>query len=153
TLWTSTDPTARVVKYGYTQSRFSKVLTQISDEWDRIITTVSYDAQGRVQSYTDANETWTYEYAYSGDPYKLAKRDSNNNLWVFTFNTLGEITSKTPPQGYAEQTVYGADGAIQQTIDGSGVVTAYTYDGSGQYQSVTRDATGSLAVRFDYTYD
>lgn len=154
-LQTATDPANRVTTYSYQAGRFVPVLNQIKDHWSRVITAVTWDTKGRVSSYTDQGETYSYTYGYGGNPSVTAKTDSLGNRWLYPFTSGGLISDTTPPSGEGgpTHTDYYPDGLVQQFIDGVGVKTFYTYNGQGNPLSVTRDHQGPTAVRFDYTYD
>jgi YD repeat-containing protein len=69
-------------------------------------------------------------------------------------NADGLITKRNFPAPLGTSTVsYYPDGKVNTATDELGVKTVYTYNSDGSVSSVTRDSTGSLAVRFDYTYD
>ncbi len=154
-LTTVIDAANRTTTYGYVPGRFGKILSQIKDPWNRVITDVTYDSTFRVQSYTDKGETWTYNYAYLSNPALIQKQNSQFQFWVYTVQTNGLVTDRTPPWdgGNNVHTDYYADGSTQQVTDGVGVKTHYVYDGQGNITQLTRDYQGPTAVRFDYAYD
>jgi RHS repeat-associated protein len=118
-----------------------------------VITDVTYDAQGRTSTYTENGETYTYTYNYNGRTDQSSKVDSAGNRWVYTYSPSGPITQSDFPGGASQQVVYNADNSIQMVTDEVGVKTLYSYTTQGRVVSVTKDYQGSLAVRFDYTYD
>jgi RHS repeat-associated protein len=155
-LISASDPLARSTHYTYTQGRFVPLLTAITDNWNRVVSTITYDTADRTHSYTENGETFTYSYNYGGDPTKTAKTDSEGNTWVFRYSSTGPIVDKIPPAGAGGGTVhrdYYGDGSIQQLIDAVGVKTYYTYDAQGQIVSLTADYQSPNAVRFDRVYD
>jgi RHS repeat-associated protein len=147
------DPLGRMTNYSYTQGKYVPLLSQVRDNWDRVITTITYDSADRTKSYTEAGETWTYTYAYQGSPSKTAKADSLGNTYVFTYDSNGLVTSEVAPGGATKTTSYYADGSIQQLTDAIAVKTFYTYDAQGRLLSKTIDYQGPNSIRFDYTYD
>src|SRR6185312_10624011 len=151
-----TDPLGRSTYYAYVQGRYAPLLAAVTDNWNRLVTSVTYDSVERVNSYTEQGETWSYTYSYQNNPLKTAKSDSQGNTWGYTFDQAGLVTDVVPPAGGgggSQHTDYYADGSIQQTIDEVGVKTYYTYNNDGRVLSVTRDYNGSQAVRYDYSYD
>jgi YD repeat-containing protein len=155
-MTSESDSLARLTHYIYAQGRFAPLLAAITDNWNRVVSTITYDAADRTQSYTETGETYTYSYNYQGDRTETAKTDSKGNTWVFRYSSSGPIVDEIPPAGTGGGTVhkdYYGDGSIQQFIDASGVKTYYTYDAQGQIVSITADYQGANAVRFDRTYD
>jgi RHS repeat-associated protein len=151
-----TDPLGHSTYYTYVQGRFMPLLAAVTDHWNRLVTTVTYDNVDRVGSYTDQGETWSYTYNYQNNPLKTAKSDSQGNAWVYTFDQAGLVTDEVAPAnggGGTIHTDYSADGAVQMQVDEVGVKTYYTYDAQGNVLSDTEDYQGPNAVRYDYTYD
>jgi RHS repeat-associated protein len=153
TLTSVTDPAGRTVNYIYTTVRFASLLTRISDNWGRVITDVTYDAQGRTSTYTENGETYTYTYNYNGRTDQSSKIDSAGNRWVYTYSPSGPITQRDFPGGASQQVAFNADNSIQMVTDEVGVKTFYSYTTQGRVAAITKDYQGPLAVRFDYTYD
>jgi RHS repeat-associated protein len=152
TLTSATDPASRVTHYRYKAGSFGPLLDQISDNWNRALTVVTYDAGDRTSSYTENLETYTYAYADG----ITTKTDSSGHTSTFTTAPSGQITNRTPPPAEGSGTAhtdYNDDGSIAGTTDEMGVRTNYIYDAHGRVSTVTRDATGSSPVRFEYTYD
>ncbi len=155
-MTSESDPLARLAHYTYAQGRFVPLLAAITDNWSRVVSTISYDAADRTQSYTENGETYTYTYKYQGDPTETAKADSLGNAWVYRYGPTGPISDTIPPAGAGGGTVhqdYYGDTSLQQLVDAVGVKTYYVYDTHGQIVSVTGDYQGTSAVRFDNTYD
>jgi RHS repeat-associated protein len=154
TLTSVTDPAGRAVNYSYTNVRFAPLLTRITDNWGRVLTDISYDMQGRTNTYTEDGETYTYTYQYNGRTDQSSKVDSAGNRWVYTYAATGQITERDyPPNGASQVIVYNPDNSIQMMTDEVGVKSFYTYALQGRLSSITRDYTGPTTVRFDYTYD
>ena len=152
-LATYTDAANRVTTYGYVQGRFAPLLTRISDNWSRVVSDITYDPADRVKSYTDKGETYSYTYAYGGNPATTAKTDSQGNVYQYPFAGEGLVVGTTPPAGGATHTDRYPDGSVQQFTDGVGVKTYYTYTANGSPLSITKDYQGPNAVRYDYVYD
>lgn len=155
-LTTVTDPLGGETHYTYVQGRYAPLLATVKDNWDRLVTEITYDASDRVRSYTEDGETWTFTYGYQGNPLRTAKADLQGNTWVFTFLPSGLITDREPPANSGGGTVhtdYYADGSVRERIDEVGVKTYFMYDTQGNLLSQTDDYQGSLAVRWEYAYD
>jgi len=152
-LITVTNPLGQKTNYSYTPGKYVSLLSEVRDNWDRVITTITYDSQDRVNSYTEDGETWTYTYDYGGNASKTAKTDSAGNRWVFTYNADGQVTSDVAPDGSTKLTTYNADGLVASVTDQVGVKTSYTYDSQGRLSTRTDDDGGSAAVRWVFAYD
>jgi RHS repeat-associated protein len=155
-LTSFTNRVSKITTYSYVNGRFGPLLSQIKDHWNRIITGITYDTLDRTATYTEGGETYTYAYAYQGDPLKVSKTDSSGRVWVFTFDSTGLITSRVPPSGQGGGTVltvFNSDDTVQNSIDETGVKTSYTYNPNGSAATITRDDLGPLAIRFEYVYD
>jgi YD repeat-containing protein len=153
TLTSFVDPANRVTSYSYVNGRFVPLLSQIKDNWNRVLTTLTYYPSDRLKSYTENGETYTYTYTNATT---TTKADSSGNTWTFTFDGSGRVTQEVPPAhsgGGTINSMYISDGSVQQLTDEVGVKTFYTYNANGTVASITRDYQGSLAVRFDYSYD
>jgi len=152
------DAASRTTTYAYWTGRFSPLLSQVTDNWGRVVTTITYDAANRTATYTDRGETYTYTYNnnWGGNTSTTRKTDSTGYYyWVYPYIAGGLITDRPlmPLNSPMTHTDYYADGSIQQVTDIVGVKTYYTYNAQGNVASVTRDYQGLLAVRFDYAYD
>jgi RHS repeat-associated protein len=154
-LTTVTDAAGRVTTYSYTAGRFSPMLSQIRDHWNRVVSDITYDSTDRVRTYSESGETYTYTYSYSGNPAVTAKTDTAGKISQYTFSPGGPITDRAPPSGGggSTHTDFYPDGLAQQVIDPVGVKTYSVYNSQGNPLSVTRDYQGTIAVRFDYVYD
>jgi RHS repeat-associated protein len=149
-----TDPASRVTGYGYTPGKYVPLLSSVTDPWGRNVSTIVYDAQDRVRSYTDGGETYTYTYAYNGNAGITAKTDSSGNLWQFPFNGDGLVTDVMPPGAApASHDTYTASGLVQLHTDEVGVKSFYTYNALGNPVTVTLDYQGPSAVEWRLTYE
>lgn len=154
-----TDAAYRTMHYSYTQERFGPYLAQIRDNWDRVITDVDYNAEGKTQSYSEDGETWSYTYNYLGDPNQTAKQDSDGNLYFLTFDSDGQITRVTTPMNDSTFRSYYPDGSVQRFDQSTSesVSTYYTYNPNGSIATRTvgyqYSGGGTWPIRFDYSYD
>lgn len=149
-----TNPAAQTTTYGYISGKYVPLLNLVKDHWNRILTSVNYDAQDRVRSYTDKDELFTYTYAYNGVATTTAKADSSGNTWIYPFGVGGVVVDSIPPGGgAAAHDDYYSNGLVQLHIDPVGVKTYYTYNAQGNPLSIIRDYQGATAVEFRYVYD
>ncbi len=156
TLASVTNAAGKTTTYTYVTGRYSPVLSQIKDHWNRVMTDLAWDAQGRLLSYTEEGETYTYTYNYNNVAYQTAKTDAAGNRWIYRGDADGLVGEDRPPAitGAASSfATYNSDGTIQLATDQTGVKTYYTYFSQGRVASVTKDYQGTSAVRFDYAYD
>ncbi|HET8798498.1 MAG TPA: DUF6531 domain-containing protein, partial [Thermoanaerobaculia bacterium] len=148
-----TNPLGQSTRYEYAAGRSGPLLRAIDDHWNRNVTTVTYDANDRVKTYTDRGETYTYTYAYQGQSRVTAKSDSSGNTRVYTFTPEGLVTDIQPPGGGASEHVdYDGNGLPVLEIDATGVKTRYEYDARGNFATVTRDYQGPTAVEWRFAY-
>ncbi|PWT88373.1 MAG: hypothetical protein C5B54_10720 [Acidobacteria bacterium] len=141
------DPANRTTTYSYTPARFVPLLSQIEDNWNRVVTTMTYLPSDQLSTYTENGETYTYSYG-SGT---ATKSDTSGHTWTYTYDSNGMITSRVGPTNTAD--TFNPDGSVQMHTDESGIKTLFTYNSNFAVASVTRDYQGPLAIRFDYTYD
>lgn len=146
------DPLGRLTSYTYGSGKYVPVLAAVRDNWNRVVSEITYDAQDRVTSYSENGETYTYTFNYQGDPAKTAKRDEAGNTWIFTHGAGGVVTSEIAPDGGTQVSSYYPDGAIRQITDEVGIKTLITYDSQGRIVSETKDYQGTKAVRYEYLY-
>ncbi len=153
-LTSATNAAGQATTYSYIAGKYNPLLNGITDPWGRSLTTIVYDAQDRVRSYTEAGETFTYTYNYNNIATQTSKSDSNGNVWVFPFGTGGLVTESRPPGGGAAVAdTYTSAGLPQLHTDAAGVKTYTTYNARGQRATVTNDYQGTSAVEWRYVYD
>jgi RHS repeat-associated protein len=82
------------------------------------------------------------------------EEDANGNRTTYTYDTDGNIASKTDSLGNTWTYTYiaGTDLLATET-NPLGVVTKYEYDGNGNQTAIIRDFGGPLQNRSSYTYD
>lgn len=153
-LLTTKDAANRTTTYGYVQGRFVPLLTRITENWNRIVSDVTYDTADRVKTYTDKGETYTYTYAYQGVATTTAKADSQGNTFTYPFGASGLVSDVSGPDTPPTHTDYNPDGSILRFIDGTGLETEYLYNAQG---SVTSRRIGPISdpnsVTWIYAYD
>lgn len=75
-----------------------------------------------------------------------SRTDRNGNTTTFTYNTQGDLTAVTDPLGHQTQFAYDAGSRLTQVTDALGNVTTYAYDSLSRVTSVT-DALGNADAR------
>lgn len=146
-LITVKDPANRMTTYSYTTGRMGPLLSEIKDNWNRVITTVTYSADDTVHTYTERGATFTYNTD------RTQKTRTGGGTYGYAYLPNGLITSRTNVLGGTETTDYNEDYSVHQRTNEVGVQTIYEYNANGTVASVTRDSEGPLAARFDIVYD
>ena len=102
----------------------------------------TYDAANQLQSVVQAsssnspNNTTIYGYDADGNPVTL--QDADLHTTASSFDLLGELTSKTLPDGtLAETRQYDQNGNLTSLTHFNGVTTTYTYDSLNRLLSRT----------------
>ena len=113
--------------------------------------TVAYDAQHRLQYYSDPYHNNTNNpsitYYYDGLDRISGIVDALTHATNFDYNDRGQITVTTLPWinggRYTLSNLYNADGTLQNRTDELGHVTRYEYDDYRRLKSVTPPVRGS----------
>jgi RHS repeat-associated protein len=142
-LWKVTDREGKVTTFGYdgTSSR----LATLTDARNHVALTLTYDAQGRVQTQKDARgltsgDATTFAYVVNGDGTRVTTVTSPNTSFeptfsptvVDTYNAQGWITQRVSHPSTAE--------TLTQT---------YGYDSTGNRASITNPRNNTT----NYCYD
>ena len=120
-----------------------------------IYSSMLYDAWGRQTQLTDINSgITTYEYNAYGELFK-ENQPSNNNL-TYTYNTLGNITSRSGTEGTTSYLYYPSGVKINKlekiTSFTTGYEEVYTYDNIyGRLESKT-EKINNIQYSTSYTY-
>jgi len=139
-----TDPAGRAISFGYT----GDYLTSFTDTRGRV-TTYAYDAQGLMESTTDANGHTFVHNTYDADGRVVEQRDAENNLTSFTYYTDTRQTVVTDPLGRTMTHTYDTAYRITSEEDPLGNVVAYQWDVDNNRTAVT-DKRGNVTI---YDYD
>jgi RHS repeat-associated protein len=159
-LYTVTDANNGVTSYTYDPT--TNAMLTVKDPRQIVYLTNLYDANGRVQKQTLADNSSTYQFAYTldgnGNVTETDVTDPRNYVRKVTFNSDGYMTSDTHAFGHPEQqtntyTLQPGSNLILSATDALNRQTAYTYDAMGNLTSVTRLAGTSNAVTTSFTYD
>ncbi|WP_172637460.1 RHS repeat-associated core domain-containing protein [Thioflavicoccus mobilis] len=167
-----TDPRGNVVEtIGYDNHQPPRVST-FTEKGEAF--TISYYTD-RTEKTDSQGNTWTYYYNDVGviertiDPLGNETRqslnkvtvasvdweeDANGNRTTYTYDALGNVTSRTDALGNTWTYTYvaGTDWLATETSP-LGVVTKYEYDSDGNQTKLIRDFGGSLENTTAYTYD
>lgn len=121
--------------------------TRVATGGDDLVTRVTYDAQHRVTSTTDAEgRTATVTYDAAGNV--IAATDADGRTSTFTYDGAGRLLTATDPLGRTSSTTYDANGLpLAQTA--GGLTTSQTYDARG----LVATATDAYGVTTTYSYD
>ncbi len=167
TLASVTDPAGGEWKYSYVPiSRPADAnqyygISQITDETGVVITSVTYTDTGRVNSYTEGENVYTYElrrdgYIYKTDSmgsrmlYLLDENGSKTEVWSpsstrnplrFSYNDEGRLTLLTDRAGTEFSFEYDLLGRVIADTDPDGVVR-YEYLGNTDWVSKETSVTG-----------
>lgn len=142
-LWKVTDREGKTTTFGYDGT--SHRLTTITDPLGHVAMTLTYDAEGRVQTQKDARglvtgDVKTFNYVENPDQTRVTTITSPVTSFEPTFNPTVEDT-------------YNAQGWITQRVthpsSAETLVESYGYDTSGSRTSIT-DARGTTT---DFCYD
>lgn len=157
-LWKVTNPNNEVTEYTYDGS--GRMLT-IKDARGIVYLTNEYDANGRVISQTQADQT-TFQFAYTLDANNKVIQtdvtDPRGHVRQVTFDSTGNTLAETFASGTPEEQTYTyqrqvGTNLVQSITDPLGRRTDFTYDPSGNPTSVTDLAGTGEATTSSFTYE
>ena len=117
-----------------------------SDETGRTVTTVLYDSEGKVQSYTQGENVFTYSQSRQF----IVKEDSARSEWSYLLDDDGHKIEIWPPnnRGTPQRFEYDVNGEVFKYTDMLGSEFLYERDAFGRVVAITTpDGTTS------YSYD
>jgi RHS repeat-associated protein len=156
-LWKVTDARGGVTEYTYDTSHR---MLSIKDARGIVYLTNTYDANGRVATQTQAdNTTWTFAYTVDAMG-KVTQADVTNprgHVTRSTFNANGYQLSSTEALGLTEERTitYTRDATsnrVTSATDPLTRVTSYGYDANGNLTNVTRLSGTPDAVTTTFEY-
>ena len=95
-----------------------------------MVVSLSYDAAGRLASYTDCSN-FTTRYSYDSNGRLTEYIDAIGNTTRYQYDPVGHMTSIVYPDGTTEEFSYDADGNLVTHTDAKGQRTRYHFDGHG----------------------
>jgi RHS repeat-associated protein len=110
------------------------------------LTTLGYDAIGRLTSHADNAGTITWTRDAEGIPTAVTEGSATITR---TFDSLGRITSCTDTLGNTVGYGYDAEGNITTVTYPDGKTVTYTYDGAGRMTTVTDWADRTTTYLYD----
>jgi RHS repeat-associated protein len=138
-----TDPLGNIVQFNYNTNQD---LSNIVDPRGNTIIAIAYDTSGRVASYQEGGNTFTYQYVSS----TLTRRvEANGSIWQYFYDEFGRIVRIVNPLNETETRQYGANGRIARHVRFDGSSRDYTYNSEGYVTGIT-DSLGRSIV---YAYD
>ena len=115
--------------------------------------TYTYDANGRLVSYTNAFSA-TVSYAYNENGEISAITYPDGKTVGYEYDALGRMVKVTGRDGGETVYEYDAQGSVTQVARADGSVTTAEYDLAGRVVRLTNcDASGAVVSEFSYTYD
>jgi RHS repeat-associated protein len=106
--------------------------------------TYTYDANGNVLTVVEGSKTLTYQYDVLNRV--TSYTDGSGNVIQYAFDTVGNLTTMTYPDGKVVTYVYDAANRLTKVTDWASRVTSYTYDKNGRLLTATRP-DGSVEAR------
>ena len=117
---------ADVTTYGYD---IHGNLTTVTNALTQITTLGNYDANGRPGTFTDPNGLVTSLYYDARG--RLTSRSAGGEITRYTYDGVGNLTNVTVPSGAANIYTYDAAHRLTQIADGLGNKLVYTLDAGG----------------------
>jgi RHS repeat-associated protein len=144
----SSDSSSRSTYYTYVAGRFGPVLSRIADRWQRTLSNLTWNPDGRLRSYTDGDYNDTDPTSSSGEKFVYTYDNGDTTK----ANSLGHTSFSYMSSGLLtnDQTQYSpTTGRPTVTTDDTGASTSFTYDATGyRLTQLTRGG-----VTWSYTYD
>ena len=125
-------------------------LTSITDPSGRLIY-LTYDSQNRISTVRDLNNN-TYTFTYTnGILVGLSTQSStlSPQSWSYTYDSNGQMLTKTDPQGYVTTYTYDTDGKVVSSQDPEGKIKAISYEPSANSVTVTEKDGGIWTYKYD----
>lgn len=124
-------------------------LTSVTDPSGRTIY-LTYDSQGRISTVTGTNNN-VYNFTYANDTLISVSFPLVGNLsgWSYSYDSNGQMLTKTDPQGYVTTYAYDNEGRVTSSIDPEGRVKSVSYDLSTNTATVTEKDGGVWTYGYD----
>ncbi|MGA1871974.1 MAG: RHS repeat-associated core domain-containing protein [bacterium] len=111
---------------------------------------MEYDDYGHMIKVTDAENNIT-EYTYDDIGNITSKKDADGNMWQYEYDKKNHLISETDPLYYETRYEYDAVGDLRVIIDAYNNRTEYTYDSHHKIKEI-KDALGGI-IHYEYNAD
>jgi len=160
TLASVTDPLAGVRTYEYQNyqpagsGHVYALLTKITDASGVVVTEVGYNSLGKVISYTEGQNRYTYTTSTYWDSATAqylelrTKKDAMNSSWSYYLDEKGYKVRITDPLGRDTYFEYNDNGNVTKTTNADGNEFTTTYDEQGRVTGTTNPIS-SQTVSFN----
>ena len=158
TLTYTYDGLGKVTKITYpdgtTEECTYDMLGQVTSSTDIMgnTTSISYDSTGKVLGLdlpTGKSIATTYGDTKESSSQLQKVTDTTGKSVVYTYDTMGNITSVTDALGYKSSCEYNQWGELLSETDANGNKTTYTYDEAGYCTAVTNPDGGVMNLIYD----
>ncbi|KGB98446.1 LysM peptidoglycan-binding domain-containing protein [Burkholderia cepacia] len=116
-----------------------------STDANGVVRSQQYDRNGNVVVVTDGTGSQT-KLTYDAFGNVLNRTDNTGNTTTYTYSAFNREVTVTTPEGIRTTTAYNAFGQLITLTDGRGNATQYQYDLDGHLTRTT-DATGATAAQ------
>ncbi len=145
------DPTGHTLKWVYEPFK-----TKITNESTSSVTLEQYTTAGKVNAIThgygtEHATTETFTYNESGEP--LTHTDGNEHTTSYEYDSVGNKTKQTGPEGHETKWTYNAEHEITSETLPSGEKTSIEYDEHGNPVKVSRPAPKEETQETRYEYN
>jgi RHS repeat-associated protein len=149
TRYVNNGGTAAAQEYLYQYNGYGKV-TNYTDPNGRVFT-YTYAANGQdLLNVQDSNSEILSSYTYDSSHDPLTYKDASGQMWNYSYNNAGQITSSSAPMGETTKYNYDSNGHLISVVPPQpGSTVTYTYDPVGRVHTQTDTAHGTMT----YTYD
>lgn len=131
-------------------SQQSKTYVTEQVESQKVITTYTFDAQGRIASKKGNCCGFNVDYTYDNQNNVKARRDGNNKQTSYEYDSSGNVTKETDAAGNFTTYAYEAThNKVASMTDKNGNTTTYQYNAAGNLIQVNKP----LSVTEKHTYD
>ena len=118
-------------------------LSSITDSYGRVIS-LQYDTYNRISTITDLNGN-THNFTYGGNFLVAVTTNTADNhvrKWAYTYDTNGNMLTKTDPAGFVVTYTYDSNGRYLSSTDPEGGIRSLSYNGSASTSTFTEKDGG-----------
>ena len=140
----------RTTEFGYDTDGYLTTIRRPGDtETAEALTTLTYDADGNMDTLTDPEALTTLTYDVMGNV--LTKTDARDKVWTYTYDNTGRLRTITDPLDLVTEYVYDQAGNKIREIDPEGKETVFEYDARDNLKKAVNPALEEMLV--DTTFD